>query len=102
MANPNLTYTQLAERNVSFQLLRTNPKLTTNLKLTVDSVGDLWFNSIDANEKLANQKYKRFSINENSSHEVNLYKFYDNGKTPSTIAYEVGSTIGKTATAKNR
>ena len=101
MANPNLTYTQLAERNVSFQLLRTNPKLTTNLKLTVDSVGDLWFNSIDANEKLANQKYKRFSINENSSHEVNLYKFYDNGKTPSTIAYEVGSTIGKTATAKD-
>jgi hypothetical protein len=101
VANPNLTYTQLAERNVSFQLLRTNPKLTTNLKLTVDSVGDLWFNSIDANEKLANQKYKRFSINENSSHEVNLYKFYDNGKTPSTIAYEVGSTIGKTATAKD-
>ena len=99
--NPNLTYTQLAERNVSFQLLRTNPKLTTNLKLTVDSGGDLWFNSIDANEKLANQKYKRFSINENSSHEVNLYKFYDNGKTPSNIAYEVGSTIGKTATAKD-
>ena len=96
-----VTYTQLAERNVSFQLLRTNPKLTTNIKLTVDSGGDLWFNSIDANEQLANQKYKRFAINENSSHEVNLYKFYDNGKTPASIAYQVGSTIGKNAVAKD-
>lgn len=101
MANPTLTYTQLAERNVSFQLLRTNPKLTTNLKLTIDSGGDLWFNSIDANKQLTSQQYKRFSINENSSHEVNLYKFYNNGKTPSTIAYEAGSTIGKTAVAKD-
>ena len=101
MANPTLTYTQLAERNVSFQLLRTNPKLTTNVKLTIDSGGDLWFNSIDANKQLTSQQYKRFSINENSSHEVNLYKFYNNGKTPSTIAYEAGSTIGKTAIAKD-
>jgi len=96
-----VTYTQLSERNVSFQLLRTNPKLTTNLKLTVDSTGDLWFNSINANEQLANQKYKRFAINENSSHEVNLHKFYDNGKTPAEIAYQVGSTIGKNAVAKD-
>jgi hypothetical protein len=96
-----VTYTQLAERNVSFQLLRTNPKLTTNIKLTVDSAGDLWLNSINANEQLADQKYKRFAINENSSHEVNLYKFYDSGKTPSSIAYQVGSTIGKSAVAKD-
>lgn len=96
-----INYTKLAERNVSFQLLRTNPKLTSNVKLTVDSLGDLWLNSIDANDQLANQKYKRFSINEVSSHEVNLHKFYDSGKTPSTIAYAIGSTIGKTAAAKD-
>lgn len=97
----DLTYTRLAERNVSFQLLRTNPKLTSNVKLTVDSTGDLWLNSISANEQLANQKYKRFAINETSNHEVNLYRFYDNGKTPSAVAYELGSTIGKTASAKD-
>lgn len=96
-----VTYTQLAERNVSFQLLRTNPKLTTNIKLTVDSDNNLWLNSIDANEQLADQKYKRFAINENSSHEVNLYKFYDNGKTPSSLIYQVGSTIGRNAVAKD-
>jgi hypothetical protein len=101
VANTNLAYTRLAERNVSFQLLRTNPKLTTNLKLTIDSEGSLWFNSIDANELLANQKYKRFAINERSSHEVNIYRFYDNGKTPSTTAYQIGSTINKSAVAKD-
>ena len=97
----NLTYTKLAERNVSFQLLRTNPKLTTNVKLTIDSDGSLWLNSINANQQLADQKYKRFAINENSSHEINLYKFYDNGKTPSFVAYELGSTISKTVSAKD-
>lgn len=101
MSNSNLTYTRLAARNVSFQLLRTNPKLTSNVKLTVDSTGSLWLNSINANEQLANQRYKRFAINEDSSHEVNLYRFYDKGKTPSSVAYELGSTIGKTASAKD-
>ncbi len=101
MINPNLTYTQLAERNVSFQLLRTNPKLTTNIKLTVDSGGDLWLNSINANSQLSSQKYKRFSITETSNHEVNLHRFYDNGKTPPNISYQLGSTIGLNAVAKD-
>jgi hypothetical protein len=97
----NLTYTRIAERNVSFQLLRTNPKLTTNIKLTVDSGGDLWLNSINANSQLSSQKYKRFAISETSSHEVNLYRFYDNGKTPTSISYQLGSTIGLNAIAKD-
>jgi hypothetical protein len=101
VAIPNIEYLKLTGRDSSFQLLRTNPKLTTNLKLTIDSDGALWFNSIDSNSQLANQKYKRFAINEFSSHEVNIYKFYDNGKTPSSIAYEVGSSILKTASARN-
>lgn len=101
MVNTDLSYTTLAKRDVSFQLIRTNPKLTTNLKITVDSAGSIWFNSINANEQLTDQKYKRFPINEASSHEVNIHKFYDSGKTPSSIAYSVGSTIRKDAVAKN-
>ena len=97
----SINYTKVSGRNVSFQLLRTNPKLTSNVKLTVDSSGDLWLNSINATSQLADQKYKRFPINESSSHEVNLYKFYDAGKTPSSIAYALGSTVSKTATAKD-
>lgn len=101
MAITNIAYDKLTGRDASFQILRTNPKLTTNLKLTVDSDGSLWFNSIDANSQLANQRYKRFPISEISSHEVNIHRFYDNGKTPSSVAYEVGSTISKEASARN-
>jgi hypothetical protein len=96
-----MTYQKLTERTASFQLLRTNPKLTTNLKLTLDSSNGLWFNSIEANEQLANQKYKRFPIDASSNHEINVHKFYDNGRTPTSIAYSVGSTIGKNAVAKD-
>ena len=56
----NISYTKLADRNVSFGLIRTNPKLTSNVKLTVDSAGDLWLNSIDAVNELTNRKYKKY------------------------------------------
>ena len=93
MENSLPKYTKLSGKTSSFQLVRTNPKLTTNLKLTVDSIGDIWLNSIDANSELVNQLYKRVPINENSNHETNIYKFYNNGKTPSSISFNVGSTI---------
>jgi hypothetical protein len=94
-------YVDVTERNVSFPLIRTNPKLTSNVKLTVDSSGSIWLNSIDATEELANQKYKKFALNEGSSHEVNLHRFYDFGKTPTKISFAVGSTVNKDAAAKD-
>ena len=90
---PTVNYTKITDRNVSFGLIRTNPKLTSNLKISVDEDGDIWMNSIDANEQLSNQKYKRVPIDPNSNHEANVFKFYDNGKTPSKIAFSIGSSI---------
>ena len=97
----NISYTKLADRNVSFGLIRTNPKLTSNVKLTVDSAGDLWLNSIDAINELANRKYKKFRVNPNSNHPVNIYKFYDYGNTPSNISFALGSTINTDSVASN-
>jgi len=97
----NISYTKLADRNVSFGLIRTNPKLTSNVKLTVDSAGDLWLNSIDATNELANRKYKKFRVNPNSNHPVNIYKFYDYGNTPSNISFALGSTINTDSVASN-
>lgn len=97
----NISYTKLADRNVSFGLIRTNPKLTSNVKLTVDSAGDLWLNSIDAINELTNQKYKKFRVNPNSNHPVNIYKFYDYGNTPSNISFALGSTINTDSVASN-
>jgi len=96
-----MQYTKLADRNVSFGLIRTNPKLTTNVKLTVDSAGSLWFNSIDATEQLAEQRYKRLAIHEMSNHETNLFRFYDNGRTPSKISFAIGSSIATNAVAND-
>lgn len=101
MHNLTPTYTKLTDKGVSFGVLRTNPKLTSNLKLTVDSDGNLWFNSIDATPELAQNKYKNFAIDQNSSHEVNIFKFYDNGKTPTQLSFAVGSTITVGTVAKD-
>lgn len=93
MSTVNLTYERLTERGVSFELLRTNPKLTSNLKLSVDSSGNLWFNSIEATPELAKNKYKAVPIGPDTNHEINIFKFYDNGKTPNKISFAVGSTV---------
>lgn len=101
MPSQNPTYTKLTDRGISFGVLRTNPKLTSNVKLTVDSTEKLWFNSIDATAELAQNKYKNFPIDPMSNHEVNLFKFYDYGQTPSKISFAVGTTVTIDTIAKD-
>jgi hypothetical protein len=62
----------------SYGLLRTNPKLSGNVKLTVDSQENLFLNSFDANPLLSDSKYKRYTISSESSYQVDLYKFFSN------------------------
>jgi hypothetical protein len=50
--------------NFSFQLLRTNPKLTTNVKLVVNSDGKLFLDSFDANSQISASEFKAFEIAE--------------------------------------
>ena len=101
MSIPTPTYTRLSDRGVSFAVLRTNPKLTSNVKLTVDSAGKLWLNSIDAAPDLAQNKYKNFPISASSNHEVNIFKFYDNGNTQSQISFALGTSITTDTVAKD-
>ena len=49
--------------NKSFQLLRTNPALTTNIKLVVSSDYKLYLESFDTNKQLSDQKFKHVTIN---------------------------------------
>lgn len=74
--------------NNSFALIRTNPKLTTNVKLIVDSSGKMFLESFDANEELSKSNYKAFRISNESSYEYDLMRFYNNGDTPSDIIFE--------------
>lgn len=73
----------------SFGLVRTNPKLSTNVKLIVDSEYKLYLESFDANKELSNSKYKAFQVDPNSSYSRDLYSFYNNGKFPAELAYSV-------------
>ena len=75
--------------NVARPLLRTNPKLTTNIKIIADSSDKIYLESISATKDLANVEYKRNELNKNGSYAYDLPKFYSSKKTPDDIIYSV-------------
>lgn len=86
-------YKKILPESSSFQLIRTNPKLTGNVKLTVDSSGDLWLNSIEANEELSKNQYKKFPVDISREHGINIYKFFNNGRTPNNIIFDLKKNV---------
>lgn len=76
----------------SFSLLRTNPKLSGNIKVTIDSKNDIWLNTIDANETLSNSKFKKFKISPDSSFPADLRSFLDDGSVTSEILFDLNET----------
>lgn len=71
----------------SFQLIRTNPRLTTNLKLVVSSDYKLYLESFDSNKELSDEKYKHYLLNRDAYIENEVPKFYD--KLPKNLAFAV-------------
>ncbi len=83
--------------DASFMLLRVNPKLSTNIKLIVDSSDKLYLESFNANEELSKKSFKGFKIDPNSSYDRDIYKFYNKGKFPKSLAYEVFQDFNDTS-----
>lgn len=77
----------LSDKTSSFGLVRTNPKLSGNIKLTVDSKGDIWLNSIDANKVLSGSEFKKFRLAPTSSFDVDVRDFI--GSVPPEVLFEV-------------
>ena len=73
--------------NLSKPLLRTNPKLSTNAKLVVNSNDNMFIESIDATKELASVEYKKWPVNKLGKWSYDLSKFFNNNKTPSDIVY---------------
>jgi hypothetical protein len=71
----------------SFQLLRTDPALTTNIKLVVNPDYKLYLESFDTNKQLSDQKYKHYLINKNNLYEDQVIRFYDG--LSSQLAFDV-------------
>jgi len=107
--SPTPTYVPLCEpppklfdSNSSFGVLRTNPKISGNIKITLDSEGRVWLNSLDANPTLSDQKYKKFEISGANSYAKDLQRFFSGGKFSDTsinpdLIFQVGNfTDGST------
>ena len=77
--------------NLSKPLLRTNPKLSTNAKLVVNSLDNMYIESIDASKELAAVEYKKWSVSKDGKWAYDLAKFFNSNKTPSDLIYNVRS-----------
>lgn len=92
---------KLYDSNTSFGVLRTNPKLTGNFKITLDSSGGIWFNSMDSSPDLSLQKYKKFRITGKNTYAKDIYTFFDEGATSKEIIFQVAkNTQGETQAAE--
>ena len=72
--------------NKSFALLRTNPKLTSNSKLLVNSNGDLFLSSFRANKELSKIEFQKYEIKSSGIYSIDIANFYK--KLPLTQRYE--------------
>ena len=97
----HINFQQILQDEASFQLVRTNPKLTGNVKLTIDSNDAMWLNSIDVNEELSKSIYKRVAIDPSISLPGNMFNFFSQGSTPSEIVFELSEQFEPTKTSSN-
>jgi len=70
---------KIIKQNSSFGVLRANPRISGNVKISVDSKSDIWLNSIDSNQEMSNSYYKGFRISEETSYDKDLYRFFRGG-----------------------
>lgn len=73
--------------DASFGILRTNPKITGNVKVVVDSSNNTFIESISANDELAKSKYKAVKTSASSSYQFDLGRVFSN--IPTDIFYDV-------------
>lgn len=90
-------------KRTSFGLLRTNPRLTTNIKVITDSSDNIFLESIDADPLLSKSIFKGYQVNSDGSYSYDLQKFWsqNNKQTPKDIAYKVFE-YDKSLTVKER
>ena len=80
----------------SYSLIRTNPKLTGNVKVVSDGT-DIYLESFSANTRLSSQKFKAFKVDGTSTYDQDVFRFFDFGKFPKEAAYEVFQEYEDTA-----
>lgn len=95
MASINFNVQNNSIDDQSVVILRTNPVLSSNVKLVVNSDGNIYLDSISANRTLSDQRYKKFELDQFGSYSLDLAKFYS--ETPLDAAFEVYRTNSDTS-----
>jgi len=73
--------------NKSFALLRTNPRLTSNIKVIVDSNESMYFGAFKANKELAKVEFQKYPIKSSGRFSTDIAKFYNN--VPTSLRYQI-------------
>jgi GH24 family phage-related lysozyme (muramidase) len=72
--------------NKSFQLIRTNPRLTTNYKIVISSDDNIYLESFNSCKELSDDKYKHYLLSIDAILEDSLPKFFN--EIPKKLAFE--------------
>lgn len=97
-----MSQSKLFDYNSSFAVTRTNPKLTGNFRISIDSKGGIWFNSMDANQSLSKDRFKKFNITGKNTYAKDVADFFGNGVVSNEVIFQVGSfTRGQFQSAQN-
>lgn len=83
---------KLYDYNSSFTLMRTNPSLSGNVKIVVNSSGDVFLDSFNANATLSSDTFKAFKVAGDKSYAEDLYSFFQSGQVDPSIVFEVCKT----------
>ena len=93
---------KLYDYNSSFGLTRVNPKLTGNVKVTLDSQGGVWLNSFNVNPTLSQDRYKKFQVTGDQTFANDIYNFFDRGRVSNDLIFQVGQfTDGTNKSVEN-
>ena len=87
----NIKYVKLDD-GVSFSLVRTNPKLTTNTKLMYNGK-KMYMESYASSELLNRTTYKNVSVKQNSSYNKDIVNFLNGSGSQAYNVYQNFSNI---------
>ena len=73
----------------TFSLLKSNPKLTGNVKLVVDSKDNIYIETIDGSIELSRNKYKGKKLDINNSWANDVYGLFTNGNISKSLFYSI-------------
>lgn len=80
---------KITQDETSFGILRTNPQMTGNVKISVDSTNNIWLNSIESVKELADDRFKKYRLSPDSSFAIDIKRFFDYGQTPKEIVFSL-------------